>query len=347
MSKAFFMIVCIICISSRLFSMHKNNKNSLFYGYISHFISLYSNIKLILTQKALFSSIFLTIFTPMKETLQHIKESLSPIFSQREINSLIKIIFENLKGYSQVDIIMHSDDELSGYIKNKIDKILSRLLNHEPIQYILGEAYFQGFHLKVTPSTLIPRPETEQLVDIIIRENSRPDLRILDIGTGSGAIAIALARALHFPQVDAIDISSEALIVAKENAKTLKANVNFILKDILNEPAPCEPLYDIIVSNPPYITHTERTHMEPNVLDYEPHSALFVPDSDPLLFYRAIAKYADRALSHGGRLYFEINRNYGKETAELLSNYGFEDISIEKDMYANDRFVSATKTSHV
>lgn len=283
----------------------------------------------------------------MKETLQHIKDSLSPIFSQREIKSLIKIIFENLKGYSQVDLIMHSDDELSDYIKNKIDKILSRLLNNEPIQYILGEAYFQGFHLKVTPATLIPRPETEQLVDIIIRENSRPDLRILDIGTGSGAIAIALARALPFPQIDAIDISNEALIVAKENAKTIKANINFILKDILNEPAPHEPLYDIIVSNPPYITLKERAHMESNVLDYEPHSALFVPDSDPLLFYRTIAKYADKALSHGGRLYFEINRDYGKETAELLSNYGFEDISIEKDMYANDRFVSATKTSHV
>ena len=279
----------------------------------------------------------------MKETLQHIKETLSPIYSQSEINSLIKIIFENLKGYSQVDIIMHSDDVLSDYITGKIESILTRLLKHEPIQYILGDAYFQGFHLKVTPHTLIPRPETEQLVDIIIKENSSLDLRILDIGTGSGAIAIALARALRFPQVDAIDISPEALAVAKENAIALKTRVNFFLKDILTEPAPAKPLYDIIVSNPPYITEKERIDMDANVLDYEPHSALFVPNEDPLRFYRAITLYASKAIVPGGRLYFEINQSYGKEIEKLLSNNGFINIAIMKDMYANYRFASATK----
>lgn len=279
----------------------------------------------------------------MKQTLQHIKDTLSPIFLQGEINSLIKIIFENLKGYSQVDIIMHGDDELSDYIKGKVQSILTRLLNHEPIQYILGDAYFQGMHLKVTPHTLIPRPETEQLVDIIVEENHASDLRVLDIGTGSGAIAIALARALRFAQVDAIDISAEALSVARENAKTLKTRVNFALKDILAEPAPSAPLYDIIVSNPPYITEKERHDMEANVLDYEPHTALFVPDNDPLLFYRAITLYAKSALAPGGRLYFEINQNFGKETEQLLDNNGFTNIAVIKDMYANDRFVSATK----
>lgn len=279
----------------------------------------------------------------MKQTLQHIKDTLSPIFSQGEINALIKIIFENLKGYSQVDIIMHGDDELSDYIKGKVQSILTRLLNHEPIQYILGDTYFQGMHLKVTPHTLIPRPETEQLVDIIIEENHASDLRVLDIGTGSGAIAIALARALRFAQVDAIDISAEALSVARENAKTLKTRVNFALKDILAEPAPIAPLFDIIVSNPPYITEKERLDMEANVLDYEPHTALFVPDNDPLLFYRTITLYAKSALAPGGRLYFEINQNFGKETEQLLDNNGFTNIAVIKDMYANDRFVSAIK----
>lgn len=281
-------------------------------------------------------------FTAMETTLKKIKETLSPLYSQGEIKSLIKIILGKLKGYSQVDIIMHSDEILSDYIKSEIDKVLKRLLKNEPIQYIFNEAYFQGFTLKVTPSTLIPRPETEELVDIIVKDNTSCDLRILDIGTGSGAIAIALARALRFPIVDAIDISDEALSVAKENATMLKAKVNFKKTDILTA-SPTENQYDIIVSNPPYITNSERNKMEINVLDYEPHTALFVPDDDALRFYRAIAIFASKSLKPGGKIYFEINSRFGKETATLLSENGFNEPTIAKDMYGLDRFVSATK----
>lgn len=323
----------------------KINKNCSLYTHKIHFKRLIIDFLSILPPKtSIFSRIF-DNFTPMKETLQKLKTSLSPLYSQGEIKSLTKIIFEHLLNYSQVDIIMHESDTLSDFIKGKIDKVIERLLTKEPIQYIFNDAYFQGLHLKVTPHTLIPRPETEQLVDIIVKENPQQDLRVLDIGTGSGAIAISLARSLHFPIVDAFDISKEALEVATENAKTLKTKVNFFHKDILTEPTPAQPLYDIIVSNPPYITETERDDMEANVLDYEPHLALFVPNEDPLRFYRAIAIYASKALTPGGRIYFEINQNFGKETADLLTQNCFEKALVIKDMYGLDRFVSATKIS--
>lgn len=280
----------------------------------------------------------------MKSTIQKIKDSLAPAYSQGEINSLIKIILGNLKGYSQVDIIMHSDELLSDFIKEEIDKVLARLLDNEPIQYIFNEAYFQGFTLKVTPDTLIPRPETEELVDLIVKENPNADLLVLDIGTGSGAIALALARSLRFPTVDAIDISDEALSVAEENAKTLKVKVNFSKTDILSA-SPVGNRYDIIVSNPPYITDSERDSMEKNVLEYEPHTALFVPDDDALRFYRAITLYAVKSLKPGGRIYFEINSRFGKETVALLTENGFREATVIKDMYGLDRFVSATKPS--
>ena len=279
----------------------------------------------------------------MQTTIQKIKEVLSPLYSTGEIKNIIRIIFENIKNYSQVDIIMNQDEILSQFIKDKVDMILKRLVNHEPIQYIFNEAYFQGLTLKVTPDTLIPRPETEELIDIIVKENNQSDLHVLDIGTGSGAIAIALAKSLKFPIVDAIDISQKAIDIAQENAKAHKVKINFFIRDILSAEIPTNSVYDIIVSNPPYITLREKDSMEPNVLDYEPHTALFVPDNDPLLFYRAITHYAVYALNPGGRIYFEINSLYGKETAKLLSDNNFIDVDIIKDMYGLDRFVSAAK----
>lgn len=279
----------------------------------------------------------------MQTTIQKIKEVLSPLYSTGEIKNIIRIIFENIKNYSQVDIIMNQDEILSQFIKDKVDMILKRLVNHEPIQYIFNEAYFQGLTLKVTPDTLIPRPETEELIDIIVKENNQSDLHVLDIGTGSGAIAIALAKSLKFPIVDAIDISQKAIDIAQENAKAHKVKINFFIRDILSVEIPTNSVYDIIVSNPPYITLREKDSMEPNVLDYEPHTALFVPDNDPLLFYRAITHYAVYALNPGGRIYFEINSLYGKETAKLLSDNNFIDVDIIKDMYGLDRFVSAAK----
>lgn len=279
----------------------------------------------------------------MQTTIQKIKEVLSPLYSTGEIKNIIRIIFENIKNYSQVDIIMNQDEILSQFIKDKVDMILKRLVNHEPIQYIFNEAYFQGLTLKVTPDTLIPRPETEELIDIIVKENNQSDLHVLDIGTGSGAIAIALAKSLKFPIVDAIDISQKAIDIAQENAKAHKVKINFFIRDILSAEIPTNSVYDIIVSNPPYITLREKDSMEPNVLDYEPHTALFVPDNDPLMFYRAITHYAVYALNPGGRIYFEINSLYGKETAKLLSDNNFIDVDIIKDMYGLDRFVSAAK----
>ena len=279
----------------------------------------------------------------MQTTIQKIKDTLSSSHSGGEIKNIIRIIFENLKNYSQVDIIMNQDEVLNPFIREKVDLILKRLLNNEPIQYIFNEAYFQGFTLKVTPDTLIPRPETEELVDIIVKENTKSDLHILDIGTGSGAIAIALAKTLKFPVVDAIDISQSAIDIAGENEKALKVKINFMKKDILSVIPPTESSYDIIVSNPPYITNQEKSSMEPNVLDYEPHMALFVPDSDPLLFYKAITHFAIHALNPGGRIYFEINSLFGKETAKLLSDSGFIEVNVIKDMYGLDRFVSAIK----
>lgn len=279
----------------------------------------------------------------MQTTIQKIKEVLSPLYSTGEIKNIIRIIFENIKNYSQVDIIMNQDEILSQFIKDKVDMILKRLVNHEPIQYIFNEAYFQGLTLKVTPDTLIPRPETEELIDIIVKENNQSDLHVLDIGTGSGAIAIALAKSLKFPIVDAIDISQKSIDIAQENAKAHKVKINFFIRDILSVEIPTNSVYDIIVSNPPYITLREKDSMEPNVLDYEPHTALFVPDNDPLMFYRAITLYAVYALNPGGRIYFEINSLYGKETAKLLSDNNFIDVDIIKDMYGLDRFVSAAK----
>lgn len=279
----------------------------------------------------------------MQSTLLKIKNSLAPLYSEGEIKNIIRIIFENIINYSQVDIIMHHDEILSDFIKEKIDVVLNRLLNHEPIQYIFNEAYFQGMILKVTTDTLIPRPETEELIDIIVDENKKSDLHILDIGTGSGAIAIALAKSLKFPIVDAIDISQKAVAVAQNNALSQRVKINFMVDDILSAHIPQNASYDIIVSNPPYITMKEMNDMEKNVLQYEPHTALFVPDSDPLLFYKAIVRYAKGALLNGGRIYFEINSNFGKETALLLANNNFCDINVIKDMYGLDRFVSAVK----
>ena len=196
----------------------------------------------------------------------------------------------------------------------------------------------------VTPAVLIPRPETAALVDMITdHAGGRSDLRILDIGTGTGCIAISLARALPFADVDASDISAQALDVARENARNLKTKVTFRQEDILKAEPPAAPCYDIIVSNPPYIAESEKADMDARVLDYEPSTALFVPDDDPLRFYRAIAEYALKALVSDGNLYFEINSNYGPQMKEMLADKGFADIEISRDFRGNIRYASARR----
>lgn len=268
--------------------------------------------------------------------------SLSDVYGELEARAMTELMFDDLKGWSRVDLIMNDGFTLSDYIIGKLEDYATRILEGEPVQYVTGRARFYGLDLKVTPDVLIPRPETEELVDMIVDQNKTSDLRVLDVGTGSGAIAIALARNLKFSEVTAIDVSKEALEIAQENARMRHAPVRFIEKDIFSW-TPVQDSYDIIVSNPPYIAQKEMSSMERNVLDHEPHLALFVPDDDPLRFYRRIAEIGRNALVAGGKLYFEINPIYADGLSELLSRLGYEDVTIKKDMQGLQRFATAVK----
>ena len=280
-----------------------------------------------------------------REAILLLRNTLSSFYDIREIESMTRIIFEEVLLWKPVDIVMRDNEELPAFFEGKLNEIMARLMRHEPLQYILGKARFHGHNFVVTPSTLIPRPETEQLVDMIIDQNPASDLTVLDIGTGTGCIAISLARALKFAQVTGTDISSQALAVAQQNAKALKTQVKFVAQDILHCPAPAEA-WDIIVSNPPYITEREKAAMEPNVLDYEPHSALFVPDNNPMVFYRPIAAFAQRALKNGGRLYLEINRAMAQQVIDTLHAHGLGNIQVHNDFNGNPRFVTAIKNNN-
>lgn len=266
--------------------------------------------------------------------------------SQSEAAQTLLIIFENIKGWSQTDILVKGDDEASDFVTNEVDKAVNRVIAGEPVQYIFGKAHFYGMVMNVSPATLIPRPETAELVDMIVdKYKTTPDLKVLDIATGSGCIAIALARNLPFARVDAIDISDDALEIARSNNIMLKTDVNFKSGDIMHLTRPTYPVYDIIVSNPPYIAQSEAAEMSPVVLDHEPSLALFVPDSDPLKFYKPIATYAAEALKPGGRLYLEINPLFADELKNIISGKPWADTEIVRDMQRNRRFIIATKES--
>lgn len=279
----------------------------------------------------------------VKELFRGIRKSLSVKFGEAEAKEMACVIFENLKGWSITDILVKGDNEISDYIVAKADDVVDRLINKdEPIQYIFGSAHFYGMVLKVNKFTLIPRQETAQLVDIIVDENrDRRDLKVLDVCTGSGCIAVALSRNLKFADVTGIDISSGALEVAMENAKSLKCDIDFICDDFFSLANPSSPCFDIIVSNPPYIADFEAKNMEPNVLDYEPHIALFVPDDDPLKFYHRISEYAQSALFLTGKLYFEINPLFADDLVSYLHKNGWHDVELVRDMYGKNRFVKA------
>ncbi len=254
-----------------------------------------------------------------------LRTRLEPHFGSGETRALMRIIFEDVILLRPIDIIVSPEREIPDFITQKVKIISERLINNEPIQYILGHARFCGINLTVSPATLIPRPETAELIDIITdRYGHLRDLRILDLGTGSGCIAISLARALKFPQITAVDISDDALKIAGQNAADHRVKINFVEADILNLNIPGE--FDIIVSNPPYVLDSERASMESHVIDHEPHSALFVPDSDPMRFYDAIMNYARR---HAKSLYFEINP---------LCASRFEGAEIIKDSFGKNRF---------
>ncbi len=271
-----------------------------------------------------------------------IYDHLSSKYPRQEIESISKLIFEKVLGLSRLQVYLNQHETISPANLAQITEIVNRLIQFEPIQYILGETEFYGLPLKVSAAVLIPRPETEELVDWII--NNNPPIRpiILDIGTGSGCIPITLSKKLTGATVDGWDISSEALMIARENAEINQVKVDFIYADVLSQSYPVQPQkYDIIVSNPPYVTLSEQLSMLKNVLDYEPPIALFVPDNDPLIFYRAIADIAINQLKPGGKLYFEINEQFGNETADLLSLKGFKNIILRKDINGKERMLKA------
>ncbi len=276
----------------------------------------------------------------LKETIEQLRNGLAGVAEPQEVQAMIRVICEDVFNYDQVDVALRQESELPDFAPERIADIIARLRRHEPLQYVVGHARFHGHQFKVTPAVLIPRPETEQLVDLIIDENQGSDLRVLDMGTGSGCIAISLARALKFAQVDALDVSRDALEVARQNAADLKVKVRFFESDMLS-PQPAAR-YDIIVSNPPYVCWSEREAMDRNVKDYEPGQALFVPDNDPLLFYKAIAPYAAQSLERGGKLYLEINQRFGNEVKRLLQDNGFDEVRIIEDSFGKVRFAAAT-----
>ena len=266
-------------------------------------------------------------------------QSLLSVYPAHEARALYMLIMEVAFGLTPTQVLLGKDKELSSDKQALLQNIISRLIRKEPVQYILGQADFCGHTFHVEPGVLIPRPETQELVNLIIRQHPIP-CSILDIGTGSGCIAISLALTGH--QITAFDISPDALRIARENAKRLHANAVFIQEDILH-PSAIAQQWDIIVSNPPYICQKEAEQMDTNVLDYEPHLALFVSDDDPLLFYRAIAKYADKHLKPSGYLYFEINEAYPIETASLLEQMGYSQVTVHPDNFGKSRFISAIK----
>ena len=278
----------------------------------------------------------------MHITPSYLREQLSKSYEPQEANALARIIFCDMLGQSNVDYYLCKDMDLSGNEEEKVKSILQRLEKYEPIQYIEGKKYFSGREFFVRQGVLIPRPETEELVELAAQA-CKPNAKILDIGTGSGCIAISLAKKLPEADVHAWDISEAALEVAKQNNEQLSASVHFEQHNILTYQATGEEAFDLIISNPPYITESEKAEMETNVLAWEPSIALFVPDNDPLLFYRRIGELALRMLTPNGKLFFEINRAYGDATKQLLCNQGYKNIHIQKDLSGNDRFVYAEK----
>lgn len=273
------------------------------------------------------------------------RRRLADAFGADEAGWITRLMMEYVFARSRVDLILDGEKEAGETRTELIDRIVRRLLAGEPLQYILGFETFMGMKLRVTPAVLIPRPETEELVQLILdREGDAADLRVLDAGTGSGCIALALSRNLRFPRITAIDVSSDALAVARGNAEALKVrNVDWIQDDILALLPPASgPVYDIIVSNPPYVMDSEKDAMHGNVLDHEPHAALFVPDADPLRFYNALTEYARHALKPGGRIYFELNPLTAAALQSGMIAQGWHDCELHRDSRGKIRFLSAT-----
>ena len=277
----------------------------------------------------------------MQSAKKEIRQALAGYYSSEEINVFVRYLLEKIVGISSVKLLAEWDRTLTTEQREQFRQMTGRLKNYEPIQYILEECNFAGLVFHVRPGVLIPRPETEELVLRIAEEWKGKEVRLLDIGTGSGCIAISLADRLPQCKVSAWDISAEALDIARENAVLNSVIIDFQQKNILEEPI--GETFDVIVSNPPYVLEREKEVMEQNVLRYEPAIALFVPDADPLLFYRRIATLALHALTPEGTLYFEINQAYGKETTELLQTTGYSHVELIRDCFGKDRIIKAKR----
>lgn len=279
----------------------------------------------------------------MNPLYTYIKQKLiAASYAETEASALARWILEEEFGFSTLELYAGKDTDFPMEKRKRLNDILVRLARFEPIQYIIGKTEFCGLTLKVSSDVLIPRPETAELVDWIVSDCPQSGLRVLDIGTGSGCIAITLAERMDEAEVSAWDISEKALAVARENALHNNVRIAFSCMDVFNEPTGTS-VFDIIVSNPPYITESERAEMERNVLDYEPETALFVPDTDPLCFYRRIAHIGNQMLKPGGKLFFEINRAYGSETAAMLKYGGYSQVEVRSDSYGNARMIKAIK----
>lgn len=272
--------------------------------------------------------------------IKEITLQLVPQYSDSEARSIAILLMCNITGLSYTELLIHTPS-LNEEQEEELRKKIERVKKNEPLQYVLGETTFYGRRFKCDQRALIPRPETEELTDWIINDVSNDgNIRILDIGCGSGCIAITLAKELKHSTVTALDISEEAISLTEENCKINNCQVECINDDIFNF---SDAQYDIIVSNPPYICDNEAADIESNVIDYEPHLALFVPDNSPLKFYEKITEYAARNLRSRGKLYFEINRKYGKEMQLLLEKFGFINIELRKDISNNDRMIKGEK----
>jgi release factor glutamine methyltransferase len=279
----------------------------------------------------------------LKSASNFFKKELENVYDESELNQILQISFFHFFGWSRPDLVLNKEDLISEADAKKINELVAVLKTNKPLAQIMGEWEFFGLVFKVNEHTLIPRPETEELVQLIIEENKNViNCKILDIGTGTGCIAISLKSEMEDANVSAFDISTEALTTATENAKLNMLEVSFEQVNILDwKKQKLVEKYDVIVSNPPYIPENEKELMHQNVLEFEPELALFVNNNEPLIFYEVIADFAIENLTPNGKLYFEINENYGQETKQMLTNKTFKNVTIVKDLNGKDRIIKA------
>jgi release factor glutamine methyltransferase len=285
----------------------------------------------------------MTSLHTLSDVVREYRAELGDIYSDNEIRTIGYLVSEHLLNYSKIDFHLKDQEPISAEMAEKFRHSLERLKHGEPVQYITGSTEFYGLPLRVDRRVLIPRPETEEMVDWIIRENRDLPVRILDAGTGSGCIAVSLAVNMPEASLSACDISEEALNLAMNNAKLNRASIRFFIYDLLGKKDILPEKYEVIVSNPPYVRLGEKVMMKRNVLDYEPGLALFVPDEDPLLYYRSLILLGRRYLYDGGKLYLEINERFPAEVVRLMENAGFYGIEVRRDLYGKARMVRGRK----